>query len=91
MGATGRERTDYFRLHSESRMNSMRNYALERAGLDTARTPAALPPPQHGPRSRVAKTASMGLMYGGKLQDHLNQLKNIDYARIERRVMARFR
>ena len=91
MGATGCERADYFRLHSESRMNSMRNYALERAGLNTGRTPTALPPPQHGPRSHIARAASMGLMYGGKLQENLAQLRNIDYARIERHILERSR
>jgi hypothetical protein len=72
-------------------MNSLRNYALERAGLNTARTPVALPPPKHGPRSHIARAASMGLVYGGKLQDHLNQLRNIDYAWVERRIMAHLR
>ena len=70
--------------------NSMRNYALERVGLGTARR-ESLPPPRHTHRSHAAKAASMGLMYGGKLQDQLNQLRNIDYARIERRLMAHLR
>lgn len=59
--------------------------------INTARRLALSPPPlQHGPRSHAAKAASMGL-YGGKLQDHLNQLRNIDYALIERRIMAHLR
>ena len=49
------------------------------------------PPLPNGPRSYVAKAASKGLMYGGKLQDQLNQLRNIDYALIERRIVAHLR
>jgi hypothetical protein len=48
----------------------------------------SLPPPWHTHRSHAAKAASMGLMYGGKLQDQINQLRNIDYALIERRMMV---
>lgn len=60
--------------------------------INTMRRQASPPPPlQHGPRSDAAKAASMGLMYGGKLQDHLNQLRNTDYALIECRIMAYLR
>ena len=55
--------------------------------INTARR-ESLPPPLHTHRSHAAKAASMGLMYGGKLQDQINQLRNIDYAWIERRMMA---
>ena len=54
-------------------------------------------------RSHLARAAAQGLMYGGSagsgrwssgqkftgtLKDHLTQLKNTDYALIERRIMA---
>ena len=44
---------------------------------------------QPAPPHRVTgKHPALAASYGGKLQDHLNQLKNIDYALIERRIMA---
>lgn len=40
------------------------------------------------PHRIIGKHPALADPYGGKLQDHLNQLKNIDYALIERRIMA---
>ena len=40
------------------------------------------------PQRIVGKHPALARPYGGKLQDQLNQLRNIDYALIERRVMA---
>jgi len=53
--------------------------------INTARR-ESLPPPYHTYRSRAAKAATMGLMYGCK--PTLDQLRNSDYALIERRMMA---
>ena len=43
------------------------------------------PPPPYRP---IGKHSALAALYGGKLQDQLNQLRNIDYALIERRIMA---
>lgn len=45
------------------------------------------PPPMH---RVVGKHPALAMPYGGKLQDQLNQLRNIDYALIERRIMMLF-
>ena len=58
--------------------------------INTARRESA-PASRHTVRSHAAKAASMGLMYGGKLQDQVNQLRNSDFALIERRIMAYMR
>jgi hypothetical protein len=55
--------------------------------MRTGRRGSAPPPPHR----IVGKHPALAAPYGGKLQDQVNQLRNIDYALIERRMMAHLR